>query len=100
MLESLRVAFPAACGSHRSRQRDRRLAHHGPEIGSPLQYPAPWGGDPLFQANKYYYAVMASSPSDRAPPRPRQPENELSLAELLQVVGRRRWLLLGCVFLG
>src|SRR4051794_30328840 len=43
---------------------------------------------------------MASSPSDRAPPRPRQPENELSLAELLQVVGRQRWLLLGCVFLG
>src|SRR3954447_23134368 len=48
--ESLRVAFPAACGAHRSRQRDRRLAHHGPEIGSPLQYPAPWGGDPLLPA--------------------------------------------------
>ena len=30
----------------------------------------------------------------------RQPEDELSLAELLQVVGRRRWLLLGCIFLG
>src|SRR3954464_1487685 len=50
-VESLRVAFPAACGAHRSRQRDRRLAHHGPEIGSPLQYPAPWGGDPLFYDN-------------------------------------------------
>src|SRR3954467_10962618 len=39
---------------------------------------------------------MASFPTDRA----RQPEDELSLAELLQVVGRRRWLLLGCIFLG
>jgi hypothetical protein len=27
---SLRVAFPAACGARRSRQRARRLAHHGP----------------------------------------------------------------------
>jgi hypothetical protein len=46
--QSLRVAFPAACGAHRSRQRDRRLAHHRLEIGSPPQYPVPWGGDPLF----------------------------------------------------
>src|SRR3954447_504663 len=44
---------------------------------------------------------MASLPTDRAQPRARQPEDELSLAELLQVVvGRRRWLLLGCIFLG
>ena len=43
---------------------------------------------------------MASLPADRPQPRARQPEDELSLAELLQVVGRRRWLLLGCVFLG
>src|SRR3954452_12288116 len=43
---------------------------------------------------------MASLPTDRAQPRARQPEDELSLAELLQVVGRRRWLLLGCIFPG
>src|SRR3954451_3998619 len=43
---------------------------------------------------------MASLPTDRAQPRARQPEDELSLAELLQVVYRRRWMLLGCIFLG
>jgi hypothetical protein len=47
-LESLRVAFPAACGAHRLRQRDRRLAHHMLEIDSPLQYPAPWAGFFIF----------------------------------------------------
>ena len=43
---------------------------------------------------------MAPLTADRPPVRARRPEDELSLAELLQVVARRRWLLLGCIFLG
>src|SRR5689334_1197731 len=48
--ESLRVAFPAACGAKRSRQRARRPAHHRTRTAHRLilEYPAPWGGDPLF----------------------------------------------------
>ena len=48
--ESLRVAFPAACGAKRSRQRARRPAHRCTRTAHPLfsEYPAPWGGDPLF----------------------------------------------------
>ena len=47
--ESLRVAFPAACGVACSRQRARRLAHHHTRMAhrSFSEYPAPWGGDPL-----------------------------------------------------
>src|SRR5689334_20079386 len=47
--ESLRVAFPAACGVTRSRQRARRPAHRCTRTAHPLfsEYPAPWGGDPL-----------------------------------------------------
>ena len=37
-----RVAFPAACGAHRSRQRDRRLAHPDGD-GSPPRIPRPLG---------------------------------------------------------
>ncbi len=47
---------------------------------------------------------MTSPAPDRAAPTaatasPRPHDDELSLAELLQVVRRRRWLLLGCMFL-
>src|SRR3954471_9035892 len=73
-VESLRVAFPAACGAHRSRQRDRRLAHHGPEIGSPLQYPAPWGGGPLFMASAAMAIGRMGGPLVRGAP-PGQPQS-------------------------
>src|SRR4051812_21865641 len=52
-LESLRVAFPAACGVKRSRQRARRLAHRCTRTAHRLfsEYPAPWGGDPLLKTS-------------------------------------------------
>ena len=43
---------------------------------------------------------MASSQPERPPSVARNTDDELSLAELLLVVHRRRWLLLGCLFLG
>ena len=43
---------------------------------------------------------MASTQPERPPRAARNADDELSLAELLLVVHRRRWLLLGCLFLG
>src|SRR3954454_23012392 len=49
VVQSLRVAFPAACGVTCSRQRARRPAHRCTRTAHPFfsEYPAPWGGDPL-----------------------------------------------------
>ena len=50
--------------------------------------------------------MISSAPDGAAGPAPARPsasarstDDELSLRELLQVVHRRRWLLLGCMFL-
>ena len=43
---------------------------------------------------------MASSQPERPPSVARNTDDESPLAELLLVVHRRRWLLLGCLFLG
>ena len=43
---------------------------------------------------------MTSAPPDRASRTPRNTEDEISLADLLLVFHRRRWLLLGCLLLG
>ena len=43
-VESLRVAFPAACGVRRSRSEPDVLRTGYGEVPRFLQYPAPWGG--------------------------------------------------------
>src|SRR3954454_7430428 len=54
ILYSLRGAFPAACGVTCSRQRARRPAHRCTRTAHPFfsEYPAPWGGDPLFSSGR------------------------------------------------
>ena len=51
--ESLRVAFPAACGVTCSRERARRPVRRPARKAHPLlsEYPAPWGGDPLLDGS-------------------------------------------------
>jgi hypothetical protein len=49
--ESLRVTFPAACGARRSRQRDRRLAHHRRGWLTSL-IPRPLGRGSLFEEDR------------------------------------------------
>src|SRR3954464_15664752 len=66
--ESLRVTFPAACGVKCSRQRARRLAHRCTRTAHRLfsEYPAPWGGDPLFPSGRIPRRLRRSLLAQRA----------------------------------
>src|SRR3954453_12487445 len=83
--ESLRVAFPAACGAKRSRQRARRPAHRCTRTAHPLfsEDPTPWGGGSFIARPLRIFVLrtgnlsLTAGSSDRTAVRPARSRQEL-----------------------